>query len=234
MITIRRRRKVSSKNSKRNSGDMLSIWNFDAKIAVQYILDAAETFDEKYCIGVGGYGSVFRAQLEGRGVLAVKLLHTVEDCTDEKTFHAEIEVWIKIRHRCLEEQHAKKLGWSKRFAIVRDTAQALSYWHHDCNEPIIHRDIKSSNILLDRDLRLMSQTLGWTCAYIAPEQLTKLKDIMDQRIVPTSEEEKDFILIVLVAFACLKICPRARSTMLQVYQALINRSCPTAILKPLP
>ncbi|KAL6647893.1 hypothetical protein ACP70R_015330 [Stipagrostis hirtigluma subsp. patula] len=322
MITIRRRRKLSKSSSKRNSGDVLSIWNFNGKIAFQDILDATENFDEKYCIGVGGYGSVFKTELQGSGVFAVKLLHTVEDYTDEKTFHAEIEVLTKIRHRCIvklygycshskckflvydliergslasylqEEQLAKELGWPKRVAIVRDTAQALSYLHHDCDEPIVHRDIKSSNILLDHDFQAYVSDFGmakklkyscssWstifagTCGYIAPElsstmlftekcdvysfgvvamemvmgkhpgdlllpffcrteQLTKLKDIMDQRIgVPTSEEEKDVILIVLVAFACLQICPKARPTMQQVHQALTNRSCPTAILKPL-
>jgi len=64
------------------------------------------------------------------------------------------------------------------------------------------------------------------------EQHTKLKDILDHRIVvPTSDEEKDIILLMLVAFACLQICPKARRTMQQAYQALTNRSCPTVILR---
>ena len=66
------------------------------------------------------------------------------------------------------------------------------------------------------------------------EQHTKLKDILDQRIVaPTSDEEKDIILLVLVAFACLQICPKARPTMQQVYQSLTSRSYTTVIQKPL-
>ena len=65
------------------------------------------------------------------------------------------------------------------------------------------------------------------------QQHTKLKDILDQRIIvePTSSEEKDIILLVLVAFGCLQICPKARPTMQQVCQALTNGSCPAAILK---
>ncbi|KAL6897760.1 hypothetical protein ACP4OV_006719 [Aristida adscensionis] len=306
-------------SSKRNFGHMLSIWNFDGKIAFQDILDATECFDEKYCIGVGGHGSVFRAELQGRGVFAVKLFHAGEDYIDEKTFHAEIEVLTKIRHRCIvrlygycshatckflvydliergslasnlqEEQLAEDLDWPKRVAIVKDTAQALSYLHHDYDEPIIHRDIKSSNILLDNSFKPCVSDFGmarklkhscssWstifagTCGYIAPElastmvftekcdvysfgvvamevvlgkhpgdlllpffcrteHLTKLSDILDRRIAgPTSDEEKDVILIVLVAFACLQVCPKARPTMQQVYEALTNRSC---VLKPL-
>jgi len=68
------------------------------------------------------------------------------------------------------------------------------------------------------------------------EQCTKLKDILDHRIiVPTSDEEKDIILLMLmlVAFACLQICPKAKQKMQQAYQALTNKSCPTVILRPI-
>ena len=89
----------------------------------------------------------------------------------------------------LQDEHlAKELNWSRRVAIVKDVAQALSYLHHDYDTPIIHRDIKSSNILLDCDFKAcvsdfgMAQTLkhsssSWstifvgTCGYIAPGTL---------------------------------------------------------------
>uniref|UniRef100_A0A0A9BUZ2 non-specific serine/threonine protein kinase n=1 Tax=Arundo donax TaxID=35708 RepID=A0A0A9BUZ2_ARUDO len=98
MTVVYGRRKLAKISSRRKSGDILSIWNFDGKIAFRD--DATESFDEKYCIGVGGYGSVFRADLD-RVFFAVKLLHSVEDYTDEKTFDAEIEVLTKIKHRCI-------------------------------------------------------------------------------------------------------------------------------------
>lgn len=209
-------RKLAKRTSKSKSGDMFSIWNFDGTVAFQDILTATENFDEKYCIGVGGYGSVFRVELEGGTVFAVKLLHPMDDHIDEETFHAEIEVLTKIRHRCIvklhgycshsqckflvydliergslssilhEQELAKALDWSKRVAIVTDMAQALSYLHHDCDDPIVHRDIKSSNILLDRYYKAYVSDFGmarklkhscssWstifagTCGYIAPE-----------------------------------------------------------------
>ncbi|OQU88155.1 hypothetical protein SORBI_3003G413201 [Sorghum bicolor] len=319
-IVVYRRRKSSKVGDKSKSNAMVSILNFDGKIAFQDILDATECFDDKYCIGTGGYSSVFRAELEGGRIYAIKLLHSV-DYTDEKAFHAEIQVLTKVRHRCIvklygycshskckflaydfiqrgslasnlqDEQLAKELNWSKRVAIVKDVAQALSYLHHDYDTPIIHRDIKSSNILLDCDFKAcvsdfgLAQTLkhnssSWstivgTCGYIAPElsstmvftekcdvysfgvltmevvmgkhpgdlllpffcrteQRTKLEDILDHRItVPTRAEEKDIILLMLAAFACLQICPKVRPTMQQACQALTNRICPTVILRPI-
>lgn len=66
------------------------------------------------------------------------------------------------------------------------------------------------------------------------EQRTKLEDILDHRItVPTRAEEKDIILLMLAAFACLQICPKVRPTMQQACQALTNRICPTVILRPI-
>ncbi|KAM3206076.1 hypothetical protein ACQJBY_061635 [Aegilops geniculata] len=43
---------------------------------------------------------------------------------------------------------AVEMDWARRLNIVRDVAHALSYMHHGCFAPIVHRDIKSSNVLL--------------------------------------------------------------------------------------
>jgi serine/threonine protein kinase len=119
-----------------------------------------------------------------------KLHPTEEGIIDEKRFLSEIEVLTKIRHRSIiklygfcshprykflvydyiergnlhitleTEDLAKELDWQKRVAIARDVAQAIYYLHHECNPPIIHRDITSNNILLDAAYKAYVSDLG--------------------------------------------------------------------------
>ncbi|KAL6325654.1 hypothetical protein AAG906_023499 [Vitis piasezkii] len=126
-----------------------------------------------YCIGVGGYGSVYRAQLPSGKVVAVKKLHRSE--IDEpaylRSFKNEVQMLKEIRHRnimhvshlyvhgkgslyCMSSNEVEvvELDWVKRVNIVKNMAHALSYMHHDRTPPIIHRDISSNNILLDSKL----------------------------------------------------------------------------------
>lgn len=51
-----------------------------------------------------------------------------------------------LRRKCPE-----LMEWNKRYAIAVDVAKGLEYLHHCCNPPIIHGDIKPSNVLLDCD-----------------------------------------------------------------------------------
>ncbi|XP_043705163.1 probable leucine-rich repeat receptor-like protein kinase At1g35710 [Telopea speciosissima] len=83
------------------NGDIFSIWNYDGTIAYSDIMKATEEFDIKYCIGTGGYGSVYIAKLPTGRVVAVKKLHRFEsdERTYEKSFTNEIHVLTRIRHR---------------------------------------------------------------------------------------------------------------------------------------
>ncbi|KAJ0041870.1 hypothetical protein Pint_19309 [Pistacia integerrima] len=57
------------------AGDVFSIWNYDGRIAFEDMIEATEDFDIKYCIGTGGYASVYRAQLPNGRAVALKKLH---------------------------------------------------------------------------------------------------------------------------------------------------------------
>ncbi|CAK9134685.1 unnamed protein product [Ilex paraguariensis] len=179
-----RGKKKSIKNEPRESNESLfSIWSFDGKIVYENIIEATENFSPKHCIGVGGYGIVYKAELPSGQVVAVKKLDASEDDEREKLkgFANEICALTEIRHRnivklygfCVHTRHSflvyefleggsleKLLSnheqtvnfiWIKRMNVIKGVANALSYMHHDCSPPMIHRDISSKNVLLDSE-----------------------------------------------------------------------------------
>lgn len=179
--------------------NMFSVWNFDGRLAFEDIIRATENFDDKYIVGIGGYGKVYKAQLQGGNVVAVKKLHPVEEELDDETrLLCEMEVLSQIRHRSIvklygfcfhpnynflvydyiqreslymtleNEELVKEFDWSKRVTLVKDVAQALSYLHHDCSPPIIHRDITSNNILLDTAFKAYVSDFG-TARILKPD-----------------------------------------------------------------
>ncbi|KAF6987017.1 hypothetical protein CFC21_004690 [Triticum aestivum] len=173
--------------------DLFSVWNFDGRLAFDDIVRAAEDFDDKYIIGTGGYGKVYKAQLQDGQLVAVKKLHqTEEELDDERRFRSEMEILTQIRQRSIvkmygfcshpaykfliydyiqqgslhgileNEELSKQLDWQKRIALTTDVAQAISYLHHECSPPIIHRDITSNNILLDTSFKAFVSDFGTT------------------------------------------------------------------------
>ncbi|RDX79140.1 MDIS1-interacting receptor like kinase 2, partial [Mucuna pruriens] len=94
--------RISTKN-----GDLFSIWNYDGKIAFEDIIEATEDFDIKYCIGTGGYGSVYTAQLPSGNIVALKKLHRMESQNPsfDKSFRNEVKMLTEIRHRNIVKLH---------------------------------------------------------------------------------------------------------------------------------
>ncbi|KAK1381296.1 hypothetical protein POM88_028040 [Heracleum sosnowskyi] len=183
VFVCRKKRKENQDKMLVRNGDICSVWNFDGNLAYEDITRSTNNFDIRYCIGTGGYGSVYEARLQNGKTVALKKLHRLEaeDPNFDNCFKNEAHILSNIRHKNI----VKLYDWSKRVNIVKGIAHALSYMHHDCSPPIVHRDISSNNILLNSHLEgfvadfgasrlldpdLSNQTMvAGTYGYIAPE-----------------------------------------------------------------
>ncbi|KAJ9683605.1 hypothetical protein PVL29_019251 [Vitis rotundifolia] len=103
-----KKRKVQPESmATKKNGDLFSIWDYDGGIAIEDIISATEDFDIKYCIGVEGYGNVYRAQLPSGKVVVVKKLHrsVIDEPTYLRSFKNEIQMLGQIRHRNIVKLH---------------------------------------------------------------------------------------------------------------------------------
>ncbi|KAL9267309.1 MDIS1-interacting receptor like kinase 2-like protein, partial [Drosera capensis] len=217
------RRKTKQHDEEDTNSEMYEseslIWEREGRFTFNEIVKATEDFSEKYCIGKGGFGRVYKAALPTDQIVAVKKLTMIEfgdiSLTNKQSFQNEIRALTEVRHRniiklygfCTRWGHmylvydfvergslgavlqskegAVELSWNQRVKIIQGLAHALSYLHHDCTPPIVHRDISINNILLDKDFEprlsdfgtaklLSSDTTTWTSVagsygYMAPE-----------------------------------------------------------------
>ncbi|XP_022717518.1 cold-responsive protein kinase 1, partial [Durio zibethinus] len=190
---------------------------------------ATEDFSPANKIGEGGFGSVYKGRLKDGKIAAIKVLSAesrqgVREFVTEIKVISEIEHenLVKLYGCCVEDKHrilvynylennslAQTLlgsgcsniqfNWKTRSKICIGIARGLAFLHEEVRPYIVHRDIKASNILLDRDLTPkisdfglaklipanmthVSTRVAGTIGYLAPEyairgQLTRKADI---------------------------------------------------------
>uniref|UniRef100_A0A0D9WZU4 non-specific serine/threonine protein kinase n=1 Tax=Leersia perrieri TaxID=77586 RepID=A0A0D9WZU4_9ORYZ len=145
------------------------------------LASATDNFSEDNRLGRGGFGPVYKGALSDGAEIAVKRLAT-HSGQGLKEFKNEIQLIAKLQHTnlvklvgcCVQEEEkmlvyeympnrsldffifdqeqGPLLDWKKRLHIIEGVAQGLLYLHKHSRVRIIHRDLKASNILLDKDL----------------------------------------------------------------------------------
>ncbi|KAL2926887.1 Proline-rich receptor-like protein kinase PERK8, partial [Bienertia sinuspersici] len=178
-----------------SSPDGAGIGNSKSTFTYEELSVASNGFSTQNILGAGGFGCVYKGCLQDGREVAIKKLKDNSGQGDRE-FKAEVEIISRVHHRYLVslvgycitdfqrllvyefvpngtlEYHLHNtnkpvMQWSLRVKVACGSARGITYLHEDCHPRIIHRDIKSANILIDSNYE--AQVADFGLAKIAQE-----------------------------------------------------------------
>ncbi|GAA0168630.1 hypothetical protein LIER_23303 [Lithospermum erythrorhizon] len=147
------------------------------------------TNDFTTILGQGSFGPVYKAVMPAGKVVAVKVLAS-DSKQGEKEFYTEVSLLGRLHHRnlvnlvgyCVDkgqriliyefmsngslanllygEDEEQTLSWDERLQVAHDISHGIEYLHDGAAPPVVHRDLKSANILLDGSMRAKVADFG--------------------------------------------------------------------------
>ncbi|TVU34884.1 hypothetical protein EJB05_16739, partial [Eragrostis curvula] len=233
-------------------------------IDLAVILAGTDSFAAHAKIGEGGFGPVYRGKLEDGQEVAVKRLSR-RSMQGVVEFKNEVKLIAKLQHRNLvrllgcciaederilvyeymhnqsldtfifDEGKRRLLRWQKRFDIILGIARGLQYLHEDSRFRIIHRDLKASNVLLDKNMIPKISDFGiarmfggdQTTAHTAKAWMLwkegRAVDLLDD-IMDGSFNYSEVLRCIQVALLCVEVQPKNRPLMSSVVMMLASEN----------
>ncbi|GMI93761.1 IMPAIRED OOMYCETE SUSCEPTIBILITY 1 [Hibiscus trionum] len=198
-----RKRKSLGKMDVGSKNAYQSIESKNRKVKYSEVVMMTNNFER--VLGKGGFGTVYHGNFDGNQV-AVKML-SESSAQGYKQFHAEVELLLRVHHRNLTtligycddgtnlgliyefmakgnlSEHlsgnsSNILSWEQRLSIALEAAQGLEYLHNGCRPPIIHRDVKCTNILLTENLQAKLADFGLSKSFPTESSNTPVSSVV--------------------------------------------------------
>ncbi|CAN1787244.1 Probable receptor-like protein kinase At4g10390 [Linum perenne] len=186
------------------SADFVTVKKPDGDSPIMYNWGEIEKLTQNFSclIGSGGFSNVYLANFAGGTAAAVKVSCSGDYLSP--LFNQELDIMLRLRHRNIvkllgysfdqaggalvmeyvpkgtlqDNLHGSQLpllSWGERMAIAYQLAEAIDYLHEKCDLPIVHGDIKSSNLVLDANLNCKlcdfgSAKMGFSSAVVMQGQ----------------------------------------------------------------